>query len=544
MDAGYEISESKEAEILVHEISLIKQLIKERAHPLDLLRELISNAASREVGAKNIKVRYYVHPEYGNVFEVSDDGCGMDFTGDINKPGRLDKFLGLGLSGIVGIESDEFSWKGLGSKLAFQSRKVEIKTWTGKGKVLHVVVEEPWEAIERGKKPRPKITEWEASSKDQRGTTITVYGHPPHWKDKTFNFDQIKDYLLHRAFVGYTKERENPPIIELSVFGKTERLNVGFPELKILKSEPSEGTVIIEPITVEKEHPDAKKKIKVTIKGFYTWDDKKYGLGDIHLNTGLIVSVNGIPYFSWNLRDLGSGQLGVANPGNSKCCLIVECDEIRDEMNISRTGLVDSAITDLFKETVKDLIRQIESTERHLKFRQIPKKRKEIKTAEEVKNRKEKLESKEQKWVYFRNKSGEIVRLLRVPENETDTLAILWKLEALGGLPFKQFETLGYLGKGPDLIVHFQEDERSEPERYASFEVENIFWNYKPHGHIPSLYPTVICWDLGSKPKVRIEKTEKRFKFWARLSGISVRIYALKYIDSIFIGDDESNEVE
>jgi len=26
-----------------------------------------SNAASREVRAKNIKVRYYVHPEYGNI---------------------------------------------------------------------------------------------------------------------------------------------------------------------------------------------------------------------------------------------------------------------------------------------------------------------------------------------------------------------------------------------------------------------------------------------------------------------------------------------
>jgi len=43
-----------------------RQTIKDGAHP-DLLRELISNAASREVRAKNIKVRYYVHPEYGNV---------------------------------------------------------------------------------------------------------------------------------------------------------------------------------------------------------------------------------------------------------------------------------------------------------------------------------------------------------------------------------------------------------------------------------------------------------------------------------------------
>ena len=76
------------------------------------------------------------------MYEVSDDGCGMDLARDINKPGRLDKFLDLGFSGIVGIEADEFSWQ---------------RTWTGRGRVLHVVVEEPWEAIEKGGEPLQRI---------------------------------------------------------------------------------------------------------------------------------------------------------------------------------------------------------------------------------------------------------------------------------------------------------------------------------------------------------------------------------------------------
>ena len=71
--------------------------------------------------------------------------------------------------------------------------------------------------------------------------------------------------------------------------------------------------------------------------------------------------------------------------------------------------------------------------------------------------------------------------LSREPENENDTLAILWKLEALNGLPFKQFQTLGHAGYGPDLIVHFQEDSQSNPERYVSVEVESRFYNYKAH---------------------------------------------------------------
>jgi len=44
----------------------------------------------------------------------------MDYTGDVKNPGRLDKFLNLGLSTIVGLKSDEFSFKGMGSKLAYQ----------------------------------------------------------------------------------------------------------------------------------------------------------------------------------------------------------------------------------------------------------------------------------------------------------------------------------------------------------------------------------------------------------------------------------------
>ena len=57
----------------------MSQLIRGGNHPLDLLRELISNAAAREVKARNIWVRCYSHPEH-YVFEVKDDGIGMDYT--------------------------------------------------------------------------------------------------------------------------------------------------------------------------------------------------------------------------------------------------------------------------------------------------------------------------------------------------------------------------------------------------------------------------------------------------------------------------------
>jgi hypothetical protein len=109
----------------------------------------------------------------------------------------------------------------------------------------------------------------------------------------------------------------------------------------------------------------------------------------------------------------------------------------------------------------------------------------------------------------------------------------LWKLEALGALPFKMFETLGHAGNGPDLIVHFQEDEQSAPDRYTSIEAESKFYNYKPHGHTPSLYPRVICWDIGPSPKMRINSTDKKYKVIAENKGLQVHVFCLRKMDGV-----------
>ena len=79
-------SKAKEVDPLVSEISVFKQLIKERVHPLDLLRELLSNSGAQEVNSKNIEIAYTKDKE-GHIFEISDDGCGMNYTGNKSIPG-------------------------------------------------------------------------------------------------------------------------------------------------------------------------------------------------------------------------------------------------------------------------------------------------------------------------------------------------------------------------------------------------------------------------------------------------------------------------
>jgi hypothetical protein len=527
-----EIIKSKGTDVdpIRNELSLMKLLVQERAQPLDLLRELISNAGAKEVGATEIKVRYTVDDE-GHIFEVIDNGCGMDFRNSKEFPGRLDKFLGFGLSTIVGIKADEFSWKGLGSKLAYQSRRIDIDTWCGSGEAIRVDINEPWSTIERGLIPKPRVFSYKAEPGRPTGSSIKVFGHPPHRKEQPFTIEEIKKFLTHRTFVGFTKPREHPPKIVLSVLGKTEVLPFGFPELRF--SQEKKGTVF-----VNEQHSatlsGTNQSILVQMHGFYTWDDQDYGLDSNQLNTGLILSVKGIPYFSLDMEKYGSRNLKTARPGVNKCCLILNCDGMQETMNISRSGLVDSGKTDLFRSAVARIFERIEGSEEYLKFRRIQEERKTVAGAEDLQTKKQNLESDSQRWVVYQPTESAKPRVLcREPENENDVLCLLWKLEAMGALPFKRFETLGHAGTGPDLIVHFQEDEQSNPERYVSVEVENKFYNYTLHGHKPSQYPRVICWELGKTPKISINKTDKKYKSMAIKDDLQIHIFSLRLLDGV-----------
>jgi hypothetical protein len=114
--------------------------------------------------------------------------------------------------------------------------------------------------------------------------------------------------------------------------------------------------------------------------------------------------------------------------------------------------------------------------------------------------------------------------------------ALLWKLEALGALPFDTFTTLAYIGaaKGPDLLVNFREDKASETYRATVVEVERNFYNYKTHGHTPPQYPKVVCWDVPtSGRKAKINKSPKAYKYLSPGEEHTVHIFAIKNMDGI-----------
>jgi hypothetical protein len=87
---------------------------------------------------------------------------------------------------------------------------------------------------------------------------------------------------------------------------------------------------------------------------------------------------------------------------------------------------------------------------------------------------------------------------------------------------------------GTDLIVHFQESRESQPDRYTVVEAERFFYNYKLHGHAPTQYPRVICWDIGTKA-IKVNDTRLRYKKVANAAGVQVNIFCLRHIPGISV---------
>ncbi|MGC9322614.1 MAG: hypothetical protein ACP5FY_10290, partial [Kosmotogaceae bacterium] len=497
---------------------------------------LLSNAGAREVGARKIEISYTKDKE-GHIFEVKDDGCGMNFTGSQLAPGRLDRFLGLGLSGIIGMESDEFAWKGLGSKLAFQSRRIEIQTKfrSEKHPLYEVRINEPWDTIERKLIPKPRINEHESTGEPSH-TRIRVIGHPPHRHENPFTLEEIRNFLLHRTFAGFTTERDNPPGIVLSVLGNEDEVQFGFPVFRGIDWREGIWFSDDKKTLFVNLSPSSPKKITVRLKGLLTWTPQNYRLSSDNLNIGLILSCKGIPYFTLDLEELGARGITHANPGIEKTCLVAECDLIQTEMNISRSDLVDSEKTSRFKDAVKELLQRLESSQEYLGFRQVPKKERQIRSAGTLNEEMKKLTGDDQSWVVFQGSTGKPNVLMREPENENEVNAMIWKLEALDALPFEQFQTLAYPGakRGPDMLVNFREDSTSAPAPCAVFEVERNFYSYTGHGHHASQYPRVICWDTPSGGrKVRLTETNKKYKFTVNMEEFQVHVFVLRRMPGI-----------
>lgn len=156
------------------------------SNPLDLVREAISN--SFDAKANNIVLGFSVIHEYGEKvlkIEIEDNGTGMDEEG-------LSSFFDLGNSLRRGDENS-IGEKGHGTKVYFNSRKIEVVTIKD-GKKYHAIMVEPSRELFERRIPKV-VVKIEDAEGELSGTSISIWGYNNNRRDK-FTHEQLKDYIL------------------------------------------------------------------------------------------------------------------------------------------------------------------------------------------------------------------------------------------------------------------------------------------------------------------------------------------------------------
>lgn len=522
----------------IHDLSAFKQVMESRSHPLEMVREAVSNMMAPEVGASEVTIQHYQHPDYNASFIFKDDGVGMTFTGDPDAPGRLDRFIGLAFSKAAGLGGDYWGWKGLGSKLMLNCNKLIIETWTGFNTdlVYRVEIFNSRNCLlnEPPQEPIYELTKRNHNASDQKGTRIEINGYDGG--KINYAFEELKNYLYLNTAIGLTKKMENLPKVILNVQGHKEVLDIGFKF--ITEQKDSWKTVVIKsPITKsEKVKTDDGKEVdvEVILKGGFTFETGLFGLSARKYNTGLRLSVKGIPYFQLPLYEYKGSKF---NQYKDLCSFIIECDALGAKLNMDRSNISnqygEDAIVGAFRRLTAKCFDEFAESEGYKNFEYKRKNEDEISKAGALRERQVLLSNPNQQYVCIQN-GNDLKVLHKVPEKaEQDTLALFWKLEALGLLPFAKFITLEHTAhSGIDVIATYLIDEQSTIKQYEAIEFEFAFSNFNKHGHNPKQTSMIICWTVD-KPK-DLQKINEYFYRYS-VDGLSIPVYEIKNFPGLII---------
>lgn len=528
-----EISEAQPHDIRVSGPSLIKQAVQNISDPLDMVREALSNCCAYEVKAKKVILTVYKHPDYGATFSFFDDGIGMDYTRGAEGPdqGRLNRFLNLGFSGVIGVSADEFGWKGLGAKLMYWCRQLEIDTVSERDRKRYkVYVQDPMGALEKTKPllPEPMVAEYTVPKDQPTYTRITVYGYDGGRWTSDYESDELKVYLFHRTILGCTREERASklPEIVLKHPDGEETLKPGY---RFIRPKPqSWRTVVIEPISARVATDDGRETVEVLLRGGFTLDTgntgTEFSVTPGNLNAGINASVLGIPYFPLDFSEFR----GDFRAGYKLCNFVAECDQLN--LNMGRSSYVTDSRSRAFESAVRRALAKVKELDAYKQWVENEEKLRREELSDSLNERKQKLQDPSQNWVFV---EGNLVHV--EPSNEKDTLAILWKLEAMHKLPFHYFRSLQHTSlEGIDLICDYQETKESQKRLFESVEVEFKLQNYLDHEHVPSQTGLIFCWALKPNPSVNLKKVSD-YRFNWDVQGSIVPVYVISRFPGIAV---------
>jgi len=523
---------SEEHRMIIDPVGFISEIINNIGDQRDIIRELISNASSKEVGAKKVDIRIY-ESDLGLAITVVDDGCGMNYTKNDKSPGRLDKFLNAAQGKQAGFESDEFGAKGLGTKLLYDSEGVEIETYDGGEYWYRVILDKPCKTVLEDKKLAvPVVNTLRAAGYPglKKGTKITVKG----WArlqsiPRDFKLDRIERYLRYYTVIGFTRmETRGYPFPEfaISVGGQRKIMSAGFPFVTTDEKAEDAKTLTFAPIEEERK-THSERIVKIVLKGGITTDTGKFQLTEE--TGGVWVSVNGVPYF----KLITNKYARKLNLTDDFIRFVVECDDVR--LNMSRSDFSYDENYEAFEDALSEAFNKIKEDPKFQKFYQNRRREVRIEMQTRMNQKKEEFLSEDKRYVWYKGKM-----LIAEPESEYDTAALLWILEGLGALPFAKFNTLQYPGyrEGIDLLADYQEEKDMEEHKCAYVELERLFSSFVRHKHEVGQMSLAFCWklDKGKVTMGKINVTKKPYKHTYTFGDSTLPIFEISQFPGVFVG--------
>lgn len=170
---------------MVNETQEFIEIANDFSNPLDLVREAISNAYDAK--CTEIKIAFEVIKQYGeSVLKITilDNGSGMTKE-------HLQRFFDLGNSTRRDDET-AIGEKGHGTKVYFNSRRIEVSTCTSNGEGFVAIMDEPFRNLHDRRIPTVHVT---PTKELDKGTKITIFGYNNNRRDK-FTHSILKDHIM------------------------------------------------------------------------------------------------------------------------------------------------------------------------------------------------------------------------------------------------------------------------------------------------------------------------------------------------------------
>lgn len=187
------------------------EIANDFSNPLDLVREAISN--SYDAQATDISIAFNVIKQYGeSILEITlnDNGAGMSSD-------ELQNFFDLGNS-TRREDSSAIGDKGYGTKVYFNSRKIEVRTSMGNSG-LHAVMDDPFRKLHDREIPTVHVT---SLTDFPRGTEIRILGYNNNRRDKVTHYilkDYISWFTKHGSIENQFSDSTRPVTLKLKGLG-------------------------------------------------------------------------------------------------------------------------------------------------------------------------------------------------------------------------------------------------------------------------------------------------------------------------------------